>query len=425
MLHRIASSDFSNAYRLAENLTDDQDKAVIYFDWNILTNRLEHLQSTFHQNTIHAIAIKTCPLVNVLKKVVELGFGLEAASFEEIQLALHAGIDTSKLVFDSPVKTQWEIDQFIQHCKGAYLNINTLEELECIPKDANINLGIRINPLVSADTDAIFNVSTDDSKFGVPISFENQILDYCIEYPNVNGIHIHVGSNLSSLHTNIQAIEKVVALIDKIEAKRAENGIDQKITYFDLGGGFPANYAHGEQAGLADYVQDIITAVPNLFDRFKTITEYGRFVYAHTAWVLSEVESIKHSSSIKHLNKDTALIHVGGDMMLREIYQSNPIQHNLSILDHQGNLKEGSIQKVNIAGPLCYGGDYIGKDLELPSIELNDKVIIEDIGANTFALWSRHCSRSFPKVIAYDIKENKAEVIKRRESIEDIINFWS
>jgi len=77
---------------------------------------------------------------------------------------------------------------------------------------------------------------------------------------------------------------------------------------------------------------------------------------------------------------------------------------------------------TDVGGPLCFGGDYIAKNIQLPKATAGEWLIIQDTGANSFALWSRHCSRAFPKIIGED---SELAILRDRDSFEDILNFWS
>lgn len=142
-------------------LVDEKDTCVQFCVWEQLFIYAAHLKATFnHPNANHAIAIKTNPHPKVLKTLVDWGFGLEAASYEELLLAQNAGIESHKLVFDSPVKTQREIKLVNKKFPGITLNVNCLKELERLPPAAECNMciGIRLNPVVDSGAEAIYNV---------------------------------------------------------------------------------------------------------------------------------------------------------------------------------------------------------------------------------------------------------------------------
>ena len=85
-----------------------------------------------------------------------------------------------------------------QHLPGIRLNVNSLEELKRIPKNPSFTVGIRINPMIETGAPDIYHVSSDESKFGVPIIEKKQIIDAIIRFP-VTQLHIHAGSHMSDL----------------------------------------------------------------------------------------------------------------------------------------------------------------------------------------------------------------------------------
>ena len=157
LLRKISPEEIANVFKKAKgmNLIDEWDSAVIFYNYDILQNRLNHLKEVFPPNTFHAIAIKTNSLQGVLRFIADNGYGLEAASLEELQLAKQAGLSNSKAVFDSPVKRKLEIDYCSNHFSGLILNANCIEELELIPKNSNFQVGLRINPLIKTGAPGI------------------------------------------------------------------------------------------------------------------------------------------------------------------------------------------------------------------------------------------------------------------------------
>jgi diaminopimelate decarboxylase len=107
-------------------------------------------------------------------------------------------------------------------------------------------------------------------------------------------------------------------------------------------------------------------------------------------------------------------------LFLRECYEPGKWPHRFFLLsEHQHSTEVNT----DIGGPLCFGGDYIAKSVRLPEAHENDQLVIMDTGANSYALWSMHCSRPFPKVIGYDGKS--LCILKDRQSSEEAIALWS
>lgn len=98
----------------------------------------------------------------------------------------------------------------------------------------------------------------------------------------------------------------------------------------------------------------------------------------------------------------------------------------MTVVDETGSIKTGqdSLPYV-IAGPLCFAGDVLSTHAVLPKVTENDYILIHDVGAYTFSMWSRYNSRQLPKMIGYENQGNRFEILKDRETIEQVWNFWS
>lgn len=422
-LIRTATDDYGHIYRWAqhEQLIREDDHAVVFYDFDVLDNRLDYLEQAFPPETLHAVAMKSNPLFQVLQHIGRRRFGLEAASWEEVVLAHRAGLPSNHLVFDSPVKTRREITWCNDHTPGIHLNINTLQELQRIPADTPMSVGLRINPLVDPGSPDVYNVSTAASKFGIPVTQWDAIVEAAVAHPFIRGLHLHIGSEMSRLDVHAQAVAKILDLAEAIQQARSEAGREEPITFIDIGGGFPAHYGKGNQPDLSDYLHFLRKHAPALFTDYRIITEFGRFVHAHTAWLLSDIEYVLEGSAAQ---PDVPIIHCGADLLLREIYQPGAPEHQLSVLDAQGHPKTNEPWPAHLAGPLCFAGDYLARGATLPRMREGDKIVVADIGANSFSMWSRHCSRVFPKVIGYSQKAGTIQILKEREKVEDVVGFW-
>lgn len=135
---------------------------------------------------------------------------------------------------------------------------------------------------------------------------------------------------------------------------------------------------------------------------------------------MSRAEYVKINGRTK-----TAVIHLGADMFLRKAYMPDKWHHEIFVLDKKGKIKNNrEMENYIVAGPLCFAGDVIGKEILLPEIEPGDFIVIKDVGAYTLSMWSRYNSRQIPKIIGYN-KRGKFLVLKKREEINKIIDFWS
>ena len=217
---------------------DPEDTALLITDVRVLKRRLDLLTTQFPEGTKHAVAIKTNPHKQVLATILRYGFDLEAASMEEVELALSVGAEPHQIVFDSPVKTQDEINRCASYADMP-INANMLSELQRYPAKLKCQLGLRINPGIDTGAPEMYAVSTDESKFGVPIVAESDILDACLKHP-ITALHMHSGSQMSDLTVQLQAIKRLFELAESIDAHRASHGNKLRIKTINIGGGLPA-----------------------------------------------------------------------------------------------------------------------------------------------------------------------------------------
>ena len=375
------------------NLFPKSSNAQYFYDFDCLLDRLGILKQYFPKGVLHAVAIKTQSNSAVLQKIVDNGMGLEAASIEEVHLALATGIEASKIVFDSPVKTREEIDFCHHQLAGIYVNANSLEELKRYPPDFSGRLGLRINPLVRSDAPSIFDVAQKRSKFGVPIDQEAAIIQASIDYP-IKGLHLHIGSGIRNFSGNIEAIGRVLKLAYKINQLRPDNPLE----FLDIGGGIDFEAATGSTFSVASFVDVLIKQYPTMFEDFQLITEFGKFVHKHNAFAVSTIEYVTPPQQASEAG--TAFIHIGADLFLRKVYSKLSINYPCSVHCPQKKPSSSTL-KYNIAGPLCFAGDFLYYDLVLPKLQSGDLFFMHQVGANTLSLWSNHCSRTAPYFVGF------------------------
>jgi diaminopimelate decarboxylase len=432
MLSRLTGESISIIFRRAleeNNLISDGDTAIIFYDLSYLTERINNLISLFPETTLHAIAVKANPLVNVLKKIKKLGIGLEAASIPELYLAVKSGFSSNNIVFDSPVKTITEIEYALN--LNCHINADSLYELDRISELLNnrepgskSTIGIRINPQVGTGKIALSSVAGEYSKFGVPIRENRQaLLDKFEKYDWLTGVHLHMGSQGYSVEMLLKGIEIILDFVEETNEILTRKNTGRKINIFDIGGGLPVSYHSVKEAvSMSYYVKEMRERFKRLFSgEFKLITEFGRYIHANTGWTASKVEYVKREANI-----NTVMIHVGADLLLRKCYNPEDWHHEIFVVGHNGMIKDGTDKnKYVIAGPLCFAGDVIANGIEMPIIEPGDYIIIQDTGAYTLSMWSRYNSRQIPKVIGYTEEGNDFEIIKERECLDNIFEFWS
>ncbi|GMH52058.1 hypothetical protein TrST_g4215 [Triparma strigata] len=435
-----SASSTDDLVRLVEETTS-QKSAVVY-DLDALRSTFVAANDSFGSHFVHALAAKACPLPFVLEEAVSHGLGVECASFGECACALAASCDADKIVFDSPAKTHAELVWALEH--GITINADNLDELERIDSILGGRstpslsvVGLRINPIVTGGTIDMYAVSsTPTSKFGHPLhtpSSRKLVVDAFLKYPWLNAVHAHVGSAGTSIKMLAEGAAKVVHLADEIDAACG----CVRIKMLDIGGGLACSPATDEVTPKwGDYAEALRAAAPTLFSNAsrRVFTEFGRSMMLKSGMIVTRVEYAKEpelSGAAEQLR--TAVVQCGADLMMRKCYNPGNNSHRISVYDEAGNDLTGEREVVthNIAGPLCFAGDYLQKGVELPRLQEGDYVVIRDCGANTLSTFSRHCSRLPPPVWSFvkeDVKGGggvKLTLQVEGGKVEEVLKFWS
>lgn len=406
---------------LSGGLICSSDDTVVFYDLSRLDLALDALKRAFPSTAIHAVAVKANPSVEVLKRIRSAGYGVEVASMGELHLALAAGFPVQAIVFDSPVKTSEELEAALK--MGIRINANTLGELTRIDKlhtflKSRSPVGIRINPETGKGVIDVTSVAVQHSKFGISLRECRSVLAAAFsEYPWLTGLHVHIGSQGMSLD---QLLDGIAAVYDfSLDLKD-----HVEITFFDIGGGLSAQYKESDMpAQFDEYATALRCRCPGLFDPdLYLITEFGRSLHANCGWVASRVEYVVEHGD----GSATLIIHVGADMFLRKAYRPGDWHHDISVCDTTGQLRTQPHRVYNVAGPLCFAGDYLARGVSLPmSVREGDYVLIHDAGAYTFSMWSMYNSRQFPAILGYEENGETFHLLKERQTTDDIVTFWS
>ena len=271
------------------------------------------------------------------------------------------------------------------------INANSFHDLQKILQHPFPNIGIRINTEVAAGVEARYDVSTRRSKFGVPLSQKEAILQAYADHPRLNALHFHIGSGMTSIAPFQEAFQGIKSLLDDIHRKREEMGIQERIVLLDIGGGLKAE-PEADQFHLVRALGQLVKEQFSYENAPRIITEFGQYVHTHHAFLLTEISDILQHDA----RQATMILSAGANLFLRQAYTDTPPPFKYELLEHPV-----SKEKLNydLAGPLCFSGDYIARSITLPEAAAGQHLIIDRIGANTFSLYSDHCSLPFPKVV--------------------------
>lgn len=404
----------------------DDAPAVLVHDLDLMEARAHALVRRFPERTLHAAAIKANPVLAILRPLVAAGLGLEAASWEEVELALAAGCPPARIVFDSPAKTRTELRRAL--ALGVRLNLDNQDELARVAElgvtelggGAHAEVGLRLNPAVGTGAIASTSVAGRGSRFGVPWPASPDVLVPWFErHPWLVGLHVHVGSQGCPLPLLVEAARMVAELRRALHERLGR----PQIRWIDIGGGLPTDYGQSTAVpSLGEYVDALRREVPALFEPdLQIVTELGRALQTGCGFVVSRVEYVKEVDG-----RRLATVHVGADLLVRTAYAPADWPHELYVLDPEGRPREGERQPWTVLGPLCFAGDVIARDRPLPTITEGDLVVVRDTGGYTLGMWSRHCSRGIPEVVGLrgESPHPSVQTLRPRETAQDVVRFW-
>jgi diaminopimelate decarboxylase len=352
-------------------------------------------------------AIKANSNIAILQTFARLGAGFDIVSGGELRRVLHAGAEASKVVFSGVGKTADEMAFALE--KGIRcFNIESASELERLSvvatklgKKAPISL--RVNPDVDAKTHPYISTGLKENKFGVAFAEARQIYRRASELPGIAvlGIDCHIGSQILEIAPFIEALDKLLGLIDQL----AEDGIT--LEHLDLGGGLGIRYQEGQQApAVADYLAPLLDRLQTRNQRhpqhpLSLVFEPGRRLVGNAGCLLTRVEYLKHGDDKHFAIVDAAM----NDLMRPALYDA---WHDIEAVTPRGE----ATKPYDIVGPICESGDFLGHSRAL-ALQEGDLLAIMSAGAYGMAMSSNYNSR--PRAAEVLVEGTRAHLVRQRE----------
>lgn len=371
---------------------------------------------------LHTIAAKAITLRPVLARFAQAGFGCEVASPGELELALAAGFPAERIVFDSPAKTETEIERAL--ALGVSFNIDNFEELarvdQAIARAGGHRsvIGMRLNPQTGAGTIGAMSTATTTSKFGIGLAdHRDEIVDAFADRPWLTQLHVHSGSQGMSLAHAAEGVRLVAELAAEITARVGFRQIQR----IDIGGGLPVNFESDDiTPSFDDHRAALEAAVPQLFDgTYALVTEFGRALTAKAGTIVARVEYTKVTGG-----RPIAITHAGVQVATRTIFAPEAWPLRVEIYDRQGRRRDDGMRVQDVAGPACFTGDMLAVGRELPFIRGGDLVAVPETGGYYF---STHFSyNALPRPAVYTVGtdaggDRRWSLARRAQTIEQIV----
>ena len=351
-------------------------------------------------------AMKANDNLAVLRTLHREGAGFDIVSVGELKKALKIGADPKKIVFASVGKTEEEIIAAIR--AGILLfNVESQPELEHINRIAgkmrkNVQAALRINPDIEAPTHAKITTGSLKNKFGIDLKTSKKILKSRQRYANltINGIHIHIGSQITVGAPFVKAVRRAVRFIGELDIE----GIS--IQYLDIGGGLGIIYKNERPQTAAQYAQKIVPLLEKT--GLRLIMEPGRFIAGNAGIFVTRKLYLKDNGVKKFMIVDGGMNDLVRPSLYDAYHEIVPLRRNAS-----RNVR------VDVVGPICESGDVFAKDRLVANVKDGELLAIMSAGAYGYVMSSNYNVRGRgPEII---VKGNRYAVTKPRETFEDLI----
>ncbi|WEJ72055.1 diaminopimelate decarboxylase [Pseudomonas sp. PSE14] len=349
-------------------------------------------------------AVKANSNLAVLNVLARLGAGFDIVSRGELERVLAAGGDPAKVVFSGVGKTREDMRRALQvgvHCFNVESEVE-LERLQAVAAELGVKapVSLRVNPDVDAQTHPYIATGLKENKFGIAIDAAEAVYARAAQLPNLDviGVDCHIGSQLTSLEPFLDALDRLLALVDRLAAR----GI--AIRHLDLGGGLGVRYRDETPPAPAEYIRALRERLGNR--PLALVFEPGRNIAANAGVLLTRVEYLKHTQ-----DKDFAIVDAAmNDLIRPALYQAwmdvTPVV-----------ARDSEARTYDLVGPICETGDFLAKDRSL-ALEEGDLLAVRSAGAYGFVMSSNYNTRGRAAEVLVD--GSAAHEVRRRETLQEL-----
>ncbi|MGY2217832.1 diaminopimelate decarboxylase [Pseudomonas fluorescens] len=349
-------------------------------------------------------AVKANSNLGVLNVLARLGAGFDIVSRGELERVLAAGGKADKIVFSGVGKSREDMRRALEvgvHCFNVE-STDELERLQVVAAEMGVRapISLRVNPDVDAGTHPYISTGLKENKFGIAIADAEDVYIRAAQLPNLEvlGVDCHIGSQLTSLPPFLDALDRLLALVDRL----GECGI--YLHHIDLGGGVGVRYRDEEPPLVSDYIKAVRE---RLEGRDLTLMfEPGRYIVANAGLLLTQVEYLKHTE-----HKDFAIV----DAAMNDLIRPALYQAWMNVTAVKPRAGEG--RSYDIVGPICETGDFLAKERQL-ALEEGDLLAVHSAGAYGFVMSSNYNTRGRTAEVLVD--GDQAFEVRRRETVAEL-----
>lgn len=377
---------------------------VVYDEQTLRAHARAYLDAA--PGALVAYGTKAFPSVAVLRLLAEEGLGADVSTVGELEFALRAGITGERLVIHGNNKE----DELLRRTAeaGALIVLDSLDELDRARAHGGKRFLVRVTPGIEADTHEAVKTAHHGSKFGLPPEDAVELLRRA---PECEGLHVHVGSQLVHFGASLMTVDWIGQFAARL---RAELGWTPHIV--DLGGGLGARHVLEEPSfTIGEFVGGLTTELARAWKlhdlpEAQLVLEPGRSLVSRAGVTLYTVGVVKKASAA------TTYVTVDGGMSDNPRPAMYNARYAALVATRADAPPDGAFA---VAGKHCESGDVLIERVELHSPRRGDILAVPVTGAYTLAMASTY--NAVPRPAAVLVKDGDARLIRRRETVDDLL----
>ena len=391
----------------ATDLAREFGTPVVVYDEQTLRNQARaYLEAA--PGALVAYGTKAFPSIAVLRLFVEAGLGADVSTVGELEFALHAGMPGERLVIHGNNKEDELLQRSIE--VGALIVLDSLDELERVHAAGGSRFLIRVTPGIEADTHEAIKTAHHGSKFGLP---PDDAVEAIRRAPEAEGLHVHVGSQLMHFGAALMTVDWIAQFAARLRAD-----FEWTPRVIDLGGGLGTRHVLEEPSfTIGEFVGGMVGELQRAFHLqglppAQLILEPGRSLVSRAGVTLYTVGGVKRASAA------TTYVTVDGGMSDNPRPAMYNARYTALLADRADAVPEDA---YSVAGKHCESGDVLIERVELPTPHRGDILAVPVTGAYTLAMSSTY--NAVPRPAAVLVSDGEARVIRRRETVADLLEL--
>jgi len=400
-------------------LAEEFGTPLYLFDEFSLRSKCREFKQEFGRRYTDTTVIYACKAF--INKALALIFkeeelGLDVVSGGELGIAQSVGFPLDRVYFHGNNKSEEEIRLALKWHIGRIVvdNFDELSLLQGIAKEQGYtpDILLRLSPGVDPHTHKYIATGVIDSKFGFPLISGEEAVARAMSAPNLNlvGLHFHIGSLIFDVKPYEEAIELILNFAAEMKQK-----YNFELGELNVGGGFAIQYTLDSPApSVAVYAEAIASKIISRYGELKLalpqlIVEPGRAIVGQAGVALYKVGVVKEIPGVRcYVSVDGGM----ADNIRPALYGA---KYEAVVAN---KVSEEGVGKVTVAGKFCESGDILIRDISLPPVSAGDIIAIPDCGAYCLPQASNYNASFKPAIVL--VKEGKAQLIRRRETLDDL-----